>query len=175
MALKLGPDGQVTINPKPAPFQVSSYDQWLPGWATDAQQEELALQKAPWMSGEFVWTGFDYLGEPTPYGWPSRSSYFGIVDLCGFPKDRYYLYKSVWSQDPVVHILPSSWNWAGFEGKAIPVWVLYQCRLGRTFPQRPIARREKIPGRCRTRQYSRNQWNRRARRSRRRTRARACT
>ncbi len=121
--LQLGADGKVTINPKPAPNQVSSYDQWLPGWATDAQQEEIALQKAPWISGEFVWTGFDYLGEPTPYKWPSRSSYFGFLDTCGFPKDRYYLYKSVWSRDPVVHILPSSWNWAGFEGKEIPVWI----------------------------------------------------
>jgi beta-galactosidase len=121
--LKLGPDGTVQIDPKPAPFQVSSFDQWHPKWANDSQQEELALRKAPWVSGEFVWTGFDYLGEPTPYSWPSRSSYFGIVDLCGFPKDRYYLYKSVWSRHPTVHIVPSSWNWAGLEGKAIPVWV----------------------------------------------------
>jgi beta-galactosidase len=121
--LKIGPDGKVTIDPKPAPNQVSCYDQWWPGWATNTQQEEIALQKAPWISGEFVWTGFDYLGEPTPYKWPSRSSYFGILDTCGFPKDRYYLYKSVWSAEPVVHILPSSWNWAGFEGKEIPVWI----------------------------------------------------
>jgi beta-galactosidase len=121
--LKLGPDGKVAIDPKPAPNQVSSYDLYIPGWATEAQQEEIALQKAPWISGEFVWTGFDYLGEPTPYGWPSRSSYFGFVDLCGFPKDRYYLYKSVWSSEPGVHIMPSSWNWAGFEGKEIPVWI----------------------------------------------------
>jgi beta-galactosidase len=59
-------------------------------------------------------------GEPTPYGWPSRSSYFGIVDLCGFPKDRYYLYKSQWSSEPVVHLLPH-WNWEQFAGKNIPV------------------------------------------------------
>ncbi len=121
--LQISQDGKVTIDPKPAPNQVSSYDPWHPSWATDAQEEEIDLQKAPWISGEFVWTGFDYLGEPTPYEWPSRSSYFGILDLCGFPKDRYYLYKSVWSRDPVVHLLPSSWNWKGFEGKAIPVWV----------------------------------------------------
>jgi len=74
--------------------------------------------------GEFVWTGFDYLGEPTPYGdrkdWPSRSSYFGIVDLCGFPKDRFYLYQSVWTDKPMVHVLPH-WNWSGREGQAIPV------------------------------------------------------
>lgn len=116
-----GPDNTVVPDPK-AP-QLTCYDKWVPGWATNAEQEELALQKAPWISGEFVWTGFDYLGEPTPYKWPSRSSYFGIVDTCGFPKDRYYFYKSVWGQDPVVHILPSSWSWAGLEGKAIPVWI----------------------------------------------------
>ena len=75
------------------------------------------------MAGEFVWTGFDYIGEPNPFAWPSRSSYFGIVDLAGFPKDRYYIYKSVWSAEPVVHILPMCWNWPGFEGKAIPVRV----------------------------------------------------
>jgi len=121
--LKLSQDGKVMIEAWPTPNQVSCYDQWLPGWATDAQQEEIDLKKAPWISGEFVWTGFDYLGEPTPYKWPSRSSYFGFLDLCGFPKDRYYLYKSVWSRDPVVHILPSSWNWTGFEGKEIPVWI----------------------------------------------------
>jgi beta-galactosidase len=112
-----------TVAPDPKAPQLTCYDQWFPGWATNAQQEEIALQKAPWISGEFVWTGFDYLGEPTPYKWPSRSSYFGINDTCGFPKDRYYFYKSVWSSQPVVHILPASWNWAGFEGKEIPVWI----------------------------------------------------
>lgn len=76
----------------------------------------------PHMLGEFVWTGFDYLGEPTPYKreWPSRSSYFGIIDLCGFPKDRYYLYKSRWSGQPVLHLLPH-WNWEGREGEITPV------------------------------------------------------
>jgi len=85
-----------------------------------------AQEKSPQVLGEFVWTGFDYLGEPTPYGeakyWPARSSYFGIADLCGLPKDRYYLYKSVWSPDPVLHVLPH-WNWAGREGQNIPVMV----------------------------------------------------
>jgi beta-galactosidase len=121
--LKIDTDGQVKIDQQPAPHQVSCYDQSEPVWATNCQQEEIALQKAPWISGEFVWTGFDYLGEPKPYKWPSRSSYFGIFDTCGFPKDRYYLYKSLWSSQPVVHILPASWNWAGFDGKEIPVWI----------------------------------------------------
>lgn len=120
--LKLGPDGSVSVDPRPA-NQVSCYDLFFPSWATNAEQEELALQQAPWMAGEFVWTGFDYLGEPTPYKWPSRSSYFGFIDTCGFPKDRFYLYASVWGHRPVVHLLPSSWNWPGFEGRNIPVWV----------------------------------------------------
>ena len=83
--------------------------------------------RLPNIPGEFVWTGFDYLGEPTPYfdrpganDWPARSSYFGMVDLAGFPKDRYYLYQSVWSKKPMVHVLPH-WNWAGREGQEIPV------------------------------------------------------
>jgi beta-galactosidase len=101
-----------------------------PSWAYIADVEFDAQEKNPEMMGEFVWTGFDYLGEPTPYfggrgaandaDWPSRSSYFGIVDLAGFPKDRFYLYQSVWTKKPMVHILPH-WNWAGMEGKPIPV------------------------------------------------------
>jgi len=120
--LKLGPNGQVQIDPKPN-FQVSSYDTWHTGWACSAETDLLALKNSPWVAGEYVWSGFDYIGEPTPYGWPSRSSYFGIVDLAGFPKDRYYIYKSVWDPEPLVHIRPMSWTWPGFEGKTIPVQV----------------------------------------------------
>jgi beta-galactosidase len=101
--------------------QVSSYDIVNPGWGHLAQTSLEAIKSHPWMAGEFVWTGFDYIGEPTPYKWPSRSSYFGIVDLAGFPKDRYYLYKSQWTDRPVVHLLPH-WNWEQFAGKEIPVW-----------------------------------------------------
>jgi beta-galactosidase len=121
--LTLDAQGQVKIVSRTPENQVSSYDIWHPGWAQSAETEELALRKNPWVAGEFVWTGFDYLGEPTPFKWPSRSSYFGIVDLAGFPKDRYYFYQSVWGDKPVVHILPMSWNWPGFEGKTIPVHV----------------------------------------------------
>jgi len=74
------------------------------------------------MAGTFVWTGWDYLGEPTPYGWPARSSYFGIIDLAGFPKDAYYLYQSVWTDKAVLHILPH-WNWT--PGKVVDVWAYY--------------------------------------------------
>ncbi len=104
--------------------QVTSYDVVAPPWANCPDVEFDAQDRLPNVVGEFVWTGFDYLGEPTPYGrkddWPSHSSYFGIVDLAGFPKDRYYLYQSVWSSKPVLHLLPH-WNWSGSEGQAIPV------------------------------------------------------
>ena len=120
--LKLDAQGNVQVDPKPD-FQVSSYDYWHPGWAYSAETDLLNLKNAPWLAGEFVWTGFDYIGEPTPYDWPARSSYFGILDLCGFPKDRYYIYQSQWSDEPMVHLLPMSWTWPGFEGKTIPVRV----------------------------------------------------
>ena len=118
--LTLKPDGQVAINTR-ANNQCVSYDMDRPGWGCTAEDSLLAIKNAPWVAGEFVWTGFDYIGEPTPYGWPSRSSYFGIIDLAGFPKDRYYLYQSQWTDKPVIHLLPH-WNWKGFEGKEIPVW-----------------------------------------------------
>jgi beta-galactosidase len=111
-------------------LQLSSYDIISPGWAYCPDAEFLYQEKLPQVLGEFVWTGFDYIGEPTPYfngrgdnvktDWPSRSSYFGFIDLAGFPKDRYYLYQSEWSKTPMVHILPH-WNWAGREGQPIPV------------------------------------------------------
>jgi beta-galactosidase len=68
------------------------------------------IKKYPFLSGQFIWTGFDYLGEPTPYWWPARSSYFGIIDLAGFPKDVYYMYQSEWTKKDVLHIFPH-WNW----------------------------------------------------------------
>jgi beta-galactosidase len=110
--------------------QISSYDVIAPRWGYPPDVEFAALAASPAVLGEFVWTGFDYLGEPIPYfswylpkdeaDWPARSSYFGIVDLAGFPKDRYYLYQSEWTKEPMVHLLPH-WNWAGREGQAIPV------------------------------------------------------
>ena len=80
------------------------------------------MKTLPHVSGLFVWTGFDYLGEPTPYWWPSRSSFFGIVDLAGFPKDVYYMYKSEWTDEPVLHIFPH-WNWK--EGEPVDIWAYY--------------------------------------------------
>ena len=115
-------------------LQVSSYDIISPPWAYPPDFETYAQETMPHSLGEFVWTGFDYLGEPTPYNgkdnethgkwggdWPSRSSYFGIVDLCGFPKDRYYYYQSRWTEKPMVHILPH-WNCENSGHKEIPVY-----------------------------------------------------
>ena len=82
------------------------------------------MKKYDFLSGMYIWTGFDYLGEPTPYGWPSRSSYFGIVDLAGFPKDAYYMYQSEWTDKPVLHVFPH-WNWKS--GDTVDVWAYTNC------------------------------------------------
>ncbi len=113
---------EIRIHYTREPYHSSSYDLEFPSWATTPDREFTAQDSFPFMGGEFVWTGFDYLGEPTPYNdqWPSRSSYFGIIDLCGIPKDRYYLYQSKWSDKDVLHLLPH-WNWEGKEEDTIPV------------------------------------------------------
>ncbi|SHL80928.1 beta-galactosidase GalA [Flavobacterium saccharophilum] len=80
----------------------------------------------PYLAGVFFWTGFDYRGEPTPYGWPSVTSYFGMMDVCGFPKDNVFYLKSWWGNEPVLHILPH-WNWSGMEGKEVDVWAYSNC------------------------------------------------
>lgn len=106
-------------------FQSSSYDLEACRWSNIPDEDFYWQDDYDWVIGEFVWTGFDYLGEPTPYNvaWPSRSSYFGICDLAGIPKDRYYLYRSRWNtKDETLHILPH-WNWEGREGESIPVFV----------------------------------------------------
>jgi beta-galactosidase len=101
----------------------TAYDLDFPRWGNTAETQFQALRRAPWMAGEFVWTGFDYIGEPTPFNWPNRSSSFGIVDLVGFPKDRFYLYQSRWRPEKMVHLLPH-WTWPDeFRGKPIPVWA----------------------------------------------------
>ena len=84
------------------------------------------LRPRPWLSGGFVWTGFDYRGEPTPYWWPCINSHFGIMDTCGFPKDNFYYYQSWWGNQPVLHLLPH-WNWPGREGQEIDVRALSNC------------------------------------------------
>jgi beta-galactosidase len=101
---------------------VSAYDVNHPPWAALAEEWWKFYAAREWLAGGFAWTGFDYRGEPTPYGWPSISSQFGIVDTCGFPKDTYYYYKSWWGEQPVLHLFPH-WNWSGREGEPISVWV----------------------------------------------------
>ncbi len=106
-------------------FQSSSYDLEYCSWSNVPDDDFVLQDDKPWVIGEFVWTGFDYLGEPTPYDekWPSRSSYFGINDLAGLPKDRFYLYRSRWNTKAnTLHILPH-WNWEGREGEKTPVFV----------------------------------------------------
>ncbi len=105
--------------------QASSYDVEHCGWSNLPEDDFIQHDDLPYCIGEFVWTGFDYLGEPTPYysDWPSHSSLFGIVDLAGIPKDRYYLYRSHWNKDTeTLHILPH-WNWEGREGEVTPIFV----------------------------------------------------
>ena len=88
----------------------SSYDNVSAPWGSTHEETWKVIKKYPFLSGQFIWTGFDYLGEPTPYTWPARSSYFGIIDLAGFPKDVYYMYQSEWTKKDVLHIFPH-WNW----------------------------------------------------------------
>ncbi len=101
---------------------LTAYDIYRPSWGTLAQTWMKYYMARPYLAGAFIWTGFDYRGEPTPYGWPCISSHFGILDTCGFPKDLYYYYKASWTAEPLVHLLPH-WNWAGKEGQIIDVWA----------------------------------------------------
>jgi len=106
---------------------VSAYDVVWPGWTTTAESWWSFFAARPWLSGAFVWTGFDYRGEPTPYWWPCISSHFGILDTCGFPKDVFHYYKSWWTTSPVLHLLPH-WNWPGREGQDVLVEAFSNCK-----------------------------------------------
>jgi beta-galactosidase len=116
----------------PALCQVAAYDVNAPDWAQTTEVAWQAVAKRPWMAGGFVWCGFDYRGEPTPFEWPAVSSQYGIMDTCGFPKDAYYYYQSWWSDQPVLHLFPH-WNWPGHEGEEIPVWVYSNCETVELF------------------------------------------
>jgi beta-galactosidase len=102
----------------------SAYDNCSAPWGSTHEETWKILKKFDFLSGMYIWTGFDYLGEPTPYPWPSRSSYFGIIDLAGFPKDCYYMYQSEWTKGPVLHLFPH-WNWK--EGQTIDVLAYTNC------------------------------------------------
>ncbi|MGD0569900.1 MAG: beta-galactosidase GalA [Candidatus Sulfotelmatobacter sp.] len=101
---------------------VSAYDLNHTDWSELAEEWWKFYAAREWLAGGFAWTGFDYRGEPTPYGWPSINSQFGIVDMCGFPKDNFYYYKAWWGSEPVLHLFPH-WNWEQREGETISVWV----------------------------------------------------
>ena len=103
-------------------FSCSAYDNVRTPWGSHHEDNLIFLNSQPFVAGQYIWTGFDYIGEPTPYGWPARSSYFGIVDLAGFPKDIYYLYQSEWTDTPVLHLFPH-WNWT--PGEQIDMWCYY--------------------------------------------------
>ncbi|UEG52856.1 DUF4982 domain-containing protein [Mucilaginibacter daejeonensis] len=105
-----------------AEFAVSAYDNVAAYWGSTHEETWKIIKKHDYLSGEFVWSGFDFIGEPVPYPWPARSSYYGIVDLAGFPKDVYYMYQSEWTSKPVLHLLPH-WNWEA--GKTVDVWAYY--------------------------------------------------
>jgi len=101
-------------------YQLSSYDNRKAFWGSLHEESLRLFERYPFISGMFIWSGIDYLGEPTPYEWPARSSYFGVVDLAGFPKDPFYLYQSEWTDRPMLHVFPH-WNWTA--GDSIDVWV----------------------------------------------------
>jgi beta-galactosidase len=101
---------------------VGSYDPYTTTGRASAEGWWRFCNSKSWLAGGFVWTGFDYRGEPSPYEWPNTGSQYGILDTCGFPKDSFFYYQSWWTQKPVLHLFPH-WNWPGYEGKEIAVWV----------------------------------------------------
>ena len=103
-------------------FSCSSYDNCHVPWGNYHEGTWRLVKANPFISGQYIWTGFDYIGEPTPYGWPARSSYFGIIDLAGFPKDIYYMYQSEWTDKDVLHLFPH-WNWK--PGEQVDMWAYY--------------------------------------------------
>ncbi|MDP4208634.1 MAG: beta-galactosidase GalB [Bacteroidota bacterium] len=122
-SLRLWPkDGKtpyVTGNPD---FTVSAYDHVMAYWGSTHEASWNVVKKLDHMAGMFVWSGFDFIGEPVPYPWPARSAYYGVIDLCGLPKDAYYMYQSEWTNKTMLHLFPH-WNWT--PGKTVDVWAYY--------------------------------------------------
>jgi len=112
---------------------IASYDEDHPGWGATHHDAWKAIDSRPFMAGGFVWTGFDYRGEPTPFTWPSAGSFFGCMDLCGFPKTAFYMHQAMWIKDrPVLAIVPH-WNWKGKEGKPVRVMVITNAKQAELF------------------------------------------
>ena len=103
-------------------FMCSAYDNMHASWSSTHEETWDVVKHTPYVGGQYIWTGFDYIGEPTPYGFPARSSYFGVIDLAGFPKDSYYMYQSEWTEKPMLHLFPH-WNW--LPGQEIDLWAYY--------------------------------------------------
>ena len=103
-------------------YMCSAYDNFHASWSSTHEETWDVVKHTPYVGGQYIWTGFDYIGEPTPYGFPARSSYFGILDLAGFPKDSYYMYQSEWTEKPMLHLFPH-WNWV--PGDYIDMWCYY--------------------------------------------------
>lgn len=114
--------GQKFVSPGNPDYTVSAYDNIAAYWGSTHEQTWKIIKQYDFLSGLFVWSGFDFLGEPVPYPWPARSSYYGIIDLAGFPKDAYYMYQSEWTNKTVLHIFPH-WNWT--PSAAVDVWAYY--------------------------------------------------
>lgn len=130
----------------PARGYMSAYDVNRPHWGSFAEDWWNYYAARPFAAGAFVWTGFDYRGEPTPYQWPCISSHFGVMDTCGFPKDTYFYYQAQWSDKTVLHLFPH-WNWQGREGRPISVWVYSNCDEVELFVNGKSLGRERMPPR----------------------------
>jgi beta-galactosidase len=135
----------------PALCQVAAYDINAPYWAETAEVAWQEVAKRPWMAGGFVWSGFDYRGEPTPFTWPAVTSQYAIMDICGFPKDSYFYYQSCWSGQPVLHLFPH-WTWPGKEGQEIDVWCYSNCKQVELFLNGLSLGKKAMP------QYSHLEW-----------------
>jgi beta-galactosidase len=130
---------------------VSNIGPYTPNWGPEPGKDWEQIVLYPYMDGSFVWTGFDYRGEPTPFLWPCVSSHFGIMDICGFPKDGYFAYKAAWTNTPLVHIFPH-WNWQGKEGKPIKVYAYTNCEETELFLNgKSIGKKKSVP-------YTKQEW-----------------
>jgi len=151
VAPDLGTPASANAGEETANRQVSSYDLYFASWAYSPEKEFAAQDRYAFVAGEFVWTGWDYLGEPTPFD-ASRSSYYGIIDLAGFKKDRFYLYQSYWRPDfPMAHILPH-WTWPERIGQVTPVHVYTSGSEAELFLNgKSLGRKKKVRGEYRLR------------------------